>query len=88
MRQRLNSRALLFVVALFLLSTSLVLTWPRQAEAVCCAFRSTQTYYFDAAKTQYAGHCIDNHCTGSSSCTGTQTDYSTVTVVCCQQCSG
>ncbi|HVR95791.1 MAG TPA: hypothetical protein VMW27_04205 [Thermoanaerobaculia bacterium] len=85
---RRNSRALLFLVALFLLSTSLVLTWPRTAEAVCCAFKATETFYFDEAKTQFAGRCIDNPCTGSYSCTGTQTEYSTLTIACCQQCSG
>jgi hypothetical protein len=85
---RRNSRALLFLVVLFLLSTSLVLTWPRPAEAVCCAFKVTETYYFDEAKTQFAGRCIDNHCTETYSCTGTHTEYSTFTITCCQQCSG
>jgi hypothetical protein len=64
----------------------MVLSWPRQAEAVCCAFRAVQTFYFDAAKTEYAGRCVDNHCTETYECTGTQTEYSTLTVTCCQQC--
>ncbi len=86
MRQRLNSRVLLFLVALFLLSTSLVLTWPRQAEAACCGWRWVETYYWDAAKTQFAGRCIIDDCAGTFSCTGTETSYMTLSRTCCEQC--
>jgi hypothetical protein len=44
-------------------------------------------YYFDAAKTQYAGQCWTNECTNSSGCSGTTpTAYKTVSRVCCEIC--
>jgi|GEM_PF-3493582 len=32
-------------------------------------------YYYDAARTQYAGHCLGSCYPGGASCTGDITDY-------------
>ena len=40
----------------------------------------TETFYSDASLTTRVGRCVENSCRGTYSCTGTITDYSTVTV--------
>lgn len=86
-RKALSSRLLLFVLSLVLLATSLVTTFPREAEAApCCTWKATTTYYYDAARTQYAGRCVDDMCAETYICTGDQTEYSRVTLSCCQVC--
>jgi hypothetical protein len=67
------------------ISLSLVGLWtPNKVEAVGNIERWT-TYYFDAAKTQYAGQCVNNViCSGESYCTGTTpTPYYTIQRLLC-----
>jgi hypothetical protein len=86
MQSKKSSRLFLFVLSLFLLATSIVLTLPRNAEAACCGWRETETYYFDAAQTQFAGRCTWDDCAGTVTCTGTVTGYIKVTRTCCEIC--
>lgn len=62
-------RMVLLLALLAVLSTSMTLLTPREAEA--CETRSTTfVYWFDAAKTDWAGQCF--YCSnGYSSCFGT-----------------
>jgi hypothetical protein len=48
----------------------------RSAEARPCPITVDTYYYFDAAKTQYAGYC-QRACNLRTTCEGTQTIYST-----------
>jgi hypothetical protein len=86
-RYGLTQRTALLLVLLAVLSVSGILLTPKKAEAACCNFDTVRFYYFDAAKTQYAGQCWTNECTNSSGCSGTTpTAYKTVSRVCCEIC--
>ena len=86
-RYGLTQRTALLLVLLAVLSVSGILMTPRKAEAACCGLDIVRFYYFDAAKTQYAGQCWDNECMNSSGCSGTTpTAYKTVTRTCCEIC--
>ena len=67
-------RAVLTLSAAALVSAALLL--PVRAEAVCGSYRLTD-YFFDAAKTQYAGTCV-RACNGVVNCWGTTTVYKTI----------
>lgn len=83
----LTQRTTLLLLLLTALSVSGVLLVPKDAEAACCGWEITTTYYFDSAKTQYAGECWTDGCSGSSGCFGTTpTSYWTRTRVCCEIC--
>ena len=64
------SRTRRLLALLAALSTSMILTTPRMAEALTWEIT---TYYFDAAKTQVAGRCwVNKFCIeGNNGCTGT-----------------
>ena len=66
-------RAVLTFAAAVLVSAALL---PVSVEAVCPKYVSTD-YFFDAAKTQYAGTCV-RACNGAYNCIGTVTIYRTV----------
>jgi hypothetical protein len=83
----LTQRTALLLLLLTALSVSGVLLVPKDAEAACCGWDITTEYYFDAAKTQYAGQCWINDCTGSVGCSGTTpTPYWTRYRSCCEIC--
>ena len=66
-------------LALFgLLAAAPAFMTPSQA----CAWGiiETETFYSDASLTTRVGRCIENSCTGTFSCTGTITDFSTTTI--------
>jgi len=65
-------------LALFGLLAAAPLFTPSQA----CAWGiiETETFYSDASLTTRVGRCIENSCTGTFSCTGTITDFSTTTI--------
>ena len=65
----LSRRVVLLLALVAVLSVSMNLLMPREAAA--CETRSTTfIYWFDSAKTEYAGECF--YCSsGSSSCSGT-----------------
>jgi hypothetical protein len=73
-------RSLRLVFSLALLGVTLGLTFFPGKACALWAEKTTETYYFDAAKTQYAGRCVDNGCTGSYICSGQETEYVRVTV--------
>ena len=86
-RYGLTQRTALLLVLLAVLSVSGVLLTPKNAEAACCGWTIETVYYFDAAKTQYAGECWSDGCGGGSGCVGTTpTAYFTRTRYCCETC--
>lgn len=67
------------LLAVLTLTGATALAWallPVRAEAVCPKYVLTD-YFFDAAKTQYAGTCA-RACNGAYNCHGTITIYKTV----------
>ncbi|HEX6899207.1 MAG TPA: hypothetical protein VF789_05815 [Thermoanaerobaculia bacterium] len=64
-------RAVLTLAAAVLVSAAVLL--PVRVEAVCYTYFLID-YFFDAAKTQYAGTCV-RACNGVYSCSGTTTIY-------------
>ena len=76
---RVTHRSLRLVFSLALLGASMGLTFFPGKVYALWAEKTTETYYFDAAKTQFAGRCVDNGCTGSYTCSGQQTQYVRVT---------
>jgi hypothetical protein len=77
MRPTLNRRSTLLGLAFaaaFTLAASL-LPAPA-ADALTCRRMQEIEYYFDAAKTQYAGFCVV-FCNGTRTCEGTVTIYRT-----------
>lgn len=82
----LTRRTALLLVLLAVLSTSGVLMVPKDAEAACCGWYRTTVYWYDAAKTQYAGECWVDGCTQDSGCEGVQTSYWSTSRFCCETC--
>jgi hypothetical protein len=50
---------------------------PVKTEAASCPRIISTDYYFDAAKTQFAGHCV-RMCNLQTTCYGTVTPYTIV----------
>lgn len=74
-----NPRSLRLVFALALLAASLGLTFfPHKAYALW-ADKTTERYFSDGTYTTEVGRCVDNGCTGTYTCTGTQTQWVTTT---------
>jgi len=80
-------RIALLIMLVIALTTSIILLVPAKADAICCGRRITEHYYSDATYTTQVGTCIDNECTGTYTCTGTQTIYERDTSICCDNCS-
>jgi hypothetical protein len=86
-RLGLTQRTSLLLFLLIALMASGAVLVPKNAEAACCGWSTDIIYYFDSAKTQYAGECWGDGCTGDSGCVGTtNTGYSTFSRSCCDRC--
>ena len=82
-----TQRTTLLLLLVTALSLSGMLLMPKPAQAVCCGWELDTIYYFDSAKTQYAGECWNDGCTGDSGCSGTTpTAYYTRSRFCCETC--
>jgi hypothetical protein len=79
-----------FLIALVMVfaSTAIGPAGPTRAYASspCCGFDVVVTYYSDDSHTTQVGHCTNGACTPNT-CSGTQTDFYTTRVVCCQSCT-
>jgi hypothetical protein len=71
-------RGLALVCLLALFAAFPALFFPSKAAAY--GIIETETFYSDATLTTRVGRCVENTCTGTYSCTGTITSYSTVTI--------
>ena len=69
-------RPLLAILTLAAAATLASVLMPVRTEAACPKIVSTD-YFFDAAKTQYAGTCVRT-CNGATHCSGTITIYKIV----------
>ncbi len=86
-RYGLTQRTALLLLLLVALTASGVLLMPKDAEAACCGWYTSTVYYFDSAKTQYAGECWTDSCASDSGCSGTTpTAYWTRSRSCCEIC--
>jgi len=72
----LRSLALVCLLALFAVSPALLFPPAAAAYGVI----ETEDFYSDASLTTHVGRCVENSCRGTYVCSGTITDYSTVTV--------
>lgn len=75
------SRPLLAALTLAGVGALAPLMMPAKAEAACPKIILTD-YYFDAAKTQFAGHC-SRMCNNVTTCYGTKTAYTIVETEAC-----
>ena len=78
-KTKLRSLGLLALLGLFAAFPSLISPKPARALGLI----ETETFYSDATYSHVVGRCVDNSCTGQSSCTGQITDYSKVTTRIC-----
>lgn len=80
-RSSFSPRSLALVFALALLATTLGLfILPGEAWALW-AERTTYRYYSDATHTVKVGQCVENGCTGVTTCSGQQTEFETTSTV-------
>ena len=80
-------RIVVLMLLVLALSLGIVMSQPPKAEAfACCGWEYTWTYYFDAAKTQWAGEIYSNDCDGTSYSSGQVTAYKNLSKICCDPC--
>ena len=72
----LRGLSLLCLLTLFAAFPALLAPSPAAAYGVI----ETEDFYSDATLTTHVGRCVENSCRGTYVCSGTITDYSTVTV--------
>jgi hypothetical protein len=77
--------------ALLLLAAVLMVTamMPAPSHAlICCGYTLHYAYFTDATHTTLVGSCTYNaYCVGDDYCSGTQTNYYTLSETCCPRCS-
>ena len=73
-------RLLTTVLCLTLLAAAVTVFFPGTALALW-AERTTYNYYSDATHTVRVGRCVENGCTGVTTCSGQITEFETSTTV-------
>lgn len=64
-------------IPLLLAALTMAAMTSQPADSLACPKIIEYEYYFDAAKTQYAGFCV-KVCNGTRNCSGVQTPYYTI----------